>query len=575
MKFMNTTLIPIIIAVFTLFFVWKNKNDKLFISWIKKHWFYLPSIDFRLGRFFYFIGLALLLFSLADLRGPEEKIETNIPDQKTIIIIDSSASMLVEDIRPNRYEKAILLARHFIKNAFGHQVAVVLFSDNQKRIVPFTDDLDLLDSRVAGLSGLNILHGGSNISQAILESVQYFKEKSGNKNEVVGNILVFTDAEEHDGLPIEVIKGDISLAMVGVGSLNGGPIPQRSRNNTFRGYKMHNGKKIISKLDEGFLKKFGEMVENYKYWVVSSYSIPTEQILRFFRGNYEEKISKSKITTRPVYGHFIAILGVILFSISFFFKLRKSFIIPLALVFVIAPLELRAQDEEPKINPATLEKLDKVKEGAFNRKEKLNLALELIKEGDFKTGVTIFEENIKPSDPLPYKFNLSTGLLGKRDLKKGISNLKSLYELYKDNPQIEEAIRKNILFALKNEQSERKQEQQEKEKKEKNQDKKDENKKQKGDNGQSDKKDQENSDQEKKEQKNKEDKEQDKESEDKKNSKKPKDYKEKEKQLKQKRKMVKIPAMIKQLMGQDRKLQEKYIDTSTQDKQRNNKNRDW
>ena len=39
--------------------------------------------------------------------------------------------------------------------------------------------------------------------------------------------------------------------------------------------------------------------------------------------------------------------------------------------------------------------------------------------------------------------------------------------------------------------------------------------------------------------------------------------------------MVKIPAMIKQLMGQDRKLQEKYIDTSTQDKQQNKKSRDW
>jgi len=575
MKFMNAAFIPVLVLTFVIFFLWKHKSEKQFLKWIKEHWFYLPSFEFKLGRLLYYSGMALLLFSLADLRGPEEKMETNIPDQKTIIIIDSSASMLVEDIRPNRYEKAILLARHFIKNAFGHKIAVVLFSDNQKRIVPFTDDLDLLDSRVAGLSGLNILHGGSNISQAVLESVQYFKENSGDKEKVVGNILVFTDAEEHDGLPIEVIKGDVSLAMVGVGSRNGGPIPKRSRNNAFRGYKTHNGKKVISKLDENFLKKFGEMVENYKYWVVSSYSIPTEELLSFFRGNYEEKMSKGNITTRPVYGHWIALLGSFLFSLSFLFKLKKNFVIPILVIMSFSPRAIKAQEEElKKINPETLEKLEKVRSGELSRKEKLNLALDFIKEGDFKTGGVLFKENIKPQDSISYKFNMSTGLLGERKLKEGISNLKNIYDSYNNNPQFEEAIRKNILFALKQEQKKRKQEQEDKKKQD--QKEKEEKQKQQGQNGQDQQKgpkdDQNNEkdkkDQEGKDQKNKNEKKDNKQ-------KKPKDLKEKEKQLKKKRKMVKIPAMIKQLMGQDRKLQEKYIDTSTQDKQQNKKSRDW
>ncbi len=57
--------------------------------------------------------------------------------------------------------------------------------------------------------------------------------------------------------------------------------------------------------------------------------------------------------------------------------------------------------------------------------------------------------------------------------------------------------------------------------------------------------------------------------------KKPKSVRERESELKKMRKMIKIPAMIKQIMGVDRKLQEKYMDTRTHERKILKDRKDW
>ncbi|MBC96253.1 MAG: hypothetical protein CME63_00745 [Halobacteriovoraceae bacterium] len=182
-------LIPIIISIILYVIVFirtrKKMEDFVLLTWFKR-----KTNLYQFKKFLYLIGISLLLVSLLDFRGPEQKIESDIPDQKTIVIIDSSASMLAEDIRPNRFQKSLIMARHFVKKAFGHKIAVVLFSDQQKRLVPFTDDLDLLDARIAGLENVDLYDGGSNISQAIKESLGYFKNASSKNENLIGNILV-------------------------------------------------------------------------------------------------------------------------------------------------------------------------------------------------------------------------------------------------------------------------------------------------------------------------------------------------------------------------------------------------
>ena len=55
----------------------------------------------------------------------------------------------------------------------------------------------------------------------------------------------------------------------------------------------------------------------------------------------------------------------------------------------------------------------------------------------------------------------------------------------------------------------------------------------------------------------------------------PKTIEEKEKEIEQKRKMTKTPAMIKQIMSDDRDLQKKMMDTSTNIRGEQKPKRDW
>jgi Ca-activated chloride channel family protein len=623
---MHLEYLPIIIILFIIFSFFIIRENKKFFLWVKTYWFFERSKKNVLSTFLYLIAFLFLVISLLDLRGAETKIKAQIPDQKTIVIIDSSASMLAEDVRPNRFKKSILMARHFVKKAVGHQIAVVLFSDTQKRLVPFTDDLDLLDSRLAALETLNIRNGGSNISQAIMESMQYFKMDSvGDDNEIGGNVLVFTDSEEGDDSIKTKIPANVNLAMVGVGTLKGAQIPIRNRKGALNGYKRHNGKEVISKLNENALKSYGTQAKNFKYWIAQSFTIPTEQILSFFRKIHKSKLSKGDVRIRPVASEKLLIPFIVLYVLSILFGRAKSFSVGVLCLFIFLgyqPLSYAKTKEVEKSEKQIKEELakkgreeiiqqglDLLKSGDLSREGRLKLAENFMDNGEIEKSRRFYLETIDDWDKEEVKplINFGTSLLFTKRIKEGAqvyNYLKNERNLTDDQKDL---LRQNLLKALrKNKQDKKKQQKQEKQdkkdkqnkdKKQKqdqnqDQDKKQNKKEQNKDQGQEKKKDQK-KDQNKKQdnkEKNKDKNEEKEKSEkqkkekengegnDSKKKKKPQKsqtLEEKEAELRKKRKMVKIPATVKQILSEDRALQKRYIDTTNRQKRKNRTRKDW
>lgn len=607
MNFVNTKFLPYIILgsmiLFIVFFI-LNRN---YFTWIKSYWFLERSKMSRVSSLFYTLSLFLMLTSLLDLRGPEEKVKSNLPDQKTIIILDGSSSMLAEDVRPNRFGKAIQLARHFVKNAAGHQVAIVLFSDIQKRLIPFTDDIDLLDSRLSALEKTNSVSGGSNISQAIAEAVGYFE---GDKSEAIGNILVFTDAEEsEDSFDLE-LGSSINLAVVGVGTAKGSSIPLRWEDGSFRGYKTSKGQQVTTRLDENYIKSLGKRVKSYKYWIANSYSLPTDEIMNFFRATYNKTHGKGDMRIRPVYSHYILIPAILIYCLSVLLGRFATFktIVSLIFVLMVGMGSAYAQEEqkaEQKELPASLKKeIEKMKNGKASRKEILKVAEELLKNNEDEKARELYAEYAKTNDEEEVLFNRATSLLKTGNIDEALPLIQQIYKESK-NEKIKEEMRHNVLLALgnqsggKSKNQENKKDQKEN-KDEKNQDKNDE-KDQKGKDGKEDNKDnKENKDKNGKDNKDgkdgkdpkqnnnngegkdktKEDKKEDRGNEPKdldkpEREQSPKNLSEKEKMIESKRKMVKTPAMIKQIMNDDRELQKKMMDTSTNERGSTKPKRDW
>jgi Ca-activated chloride channel homolog len=579
--------IPFVLAAICVLFLIQIKLEISFYRWVKTYWFYSRKFRVFFSSLLKLFGLSLLILSLLDFRGEEEKIKLQVSDQKTIILIDSSASMLAEDIRPNRFKKALILARHFIKQAYGHQVSVLVFSDTHKRLVPFTDDFDLLESRVAGLDDLDLKDGGSNLSQAIFESLAYFSEVTGDAKTPQGNILVFTDSEEN-GEQINISKdlSKINLAIVGLGTAKGAPIPIRFKDGKFQGNKRHNGQEVITKLDEEQMKSFSKTFKNFKYWIALSYSIPTDEILNFFRDKVSAGSQERDHVSRPVKMHFVVLPALILIFLSIVLKWGNAFKALGIILILIGPLGSFSQEEQEEAYLKMKEEFwkkhsesfDELEKGRLSENDTLKLGEEALRAKIYDNARLIYRGVTGGKDKqedLETLFNQATAELANKKVEEAsdlVDKFQQLAESRNSNETVEysKKLRENMLLAINQKLEAQAKEEQKKKEQEEKQKQKGDKQSQQGE-GEGDKQSGEGNEDEKEKQKEskgkeKEDqkkKEAEKNNEEKKEEKKGESQKEREERIRQQKKMVKVPSLLKQLLNEDRDLQKKNIDPRT------------
>tara|TARA_Y100001936_G_scaffold252650_1_gene313305 strand:+ start:7107 stop:8828 length:1722 start_codon:yes stop_codon:yes gene_type:complete len=562
MSFNQLNLLPLVIVGLVIFWLATLRAEKKYYQWVLDHWFFKQSLLSKVSSIFYFLGFTFLLLALLDLRGKEQRVTGKSVDQKTVVLIDASASMLAEDVRPNRFEKATLLAKHFIKKAVGHQVSVVVFSDGQKRIVPFTKDMDLVEARLNTLKELDLDRGGTGLSMALQESIQYF---INSEQRPFGNILVITDAEETDGgLNLNVPDG-ISVAIVGVGTAKGAPIPIRNSRGVFRGNKKFKGETVISKLDETFLKKLGEKIKHFQYWVASSYSLPTEQILNFFSRSYKTKKSEDDFRIKPVLANYLLLPGVFMLILAFVMKNGKSFAVAALLICSMDSFGNNSPPE-PQKNEVILELEERFARNELGPKGKKKLASELLRQGFSEEATTLYKEVLPETitdENSVEKFNLGAAQLKAGKVKDGLKTYTELVDYLENNTSennldLLEKSKLNMLKAIQTQTQKKKQQNKNsksKEEKGKNQENKD---KDQGEGQSKDQKDQKGQGQgNKKDKKKNEDK-----SDQEKNQKKERDKKD-GKGESGKNEKQKVPSILKQLLSDDNQLQKKVIDANT------------
>lgn len=300
-------------------------HQRKFFKIIKRYFFYDRSTFHYLSTLLYLGSIALFATALLDLRGEDQKVKIELPEARTMILIDTSASMLAEDVQPSRLQRAAFIAKHFVRKSAGQQIAVAVFAEIQKKIVPFTTDLDLLDARLDTIKNLRNQYGSSAISVVIQDSLQYFYEGSEN---TVGNILVLTDGEEtSEGLNLKLPEG-IKLAMVGVGTERGGRIPLDDGRGFRFGYKKTRGEDVITKLHEDFFKRVVADTPGSKYWIANSYSLPTDEITEFFTGEFNKEKSEREMVIKPVEMERLIFPAILFFVLSVILKMFKTYSLP-------------------------------------------------------------------------------------------------------------------------------------------------------------------------------------------------------------------------------------------------------
>ncbi|MDR2345391.1 MAG: VWA domain-containing protein [Planctomycetaceae bacterium] len=175
------------------------------------------------------------------------------------VLLDTSKSMLAEDITPNRLERAKSAIRDLLDNVTGDRIGLLAFAGKPIIKVPLTTDRGFYNEVLNEISTASAPSGGTAIGDAIRRALLAMPPDAERDQAIV----LITDGEDHESMPIEAAKDaaakNVKIIAVGLGdNIDGGRIPIRDEkgNLTFLKY---NGQEIWSKVDDKTLREIAEI----------------------------------------------------------------------------------------------------------------------------------------------------------------------------------------------------------------------------------------------------------------------------------------------------------------------------
>ncbi len=173
-----------------------------------------------------------------------------------LFAIDTSKSMLAEDIRPNRLKRAKYGVLDFIGQLEGDRVGLMPFAGSAFLMCPMTIDYNAFESSLQALDTSIIPKGGTDLAAVINEAEAVLSNEANHKI-----LVLITDGENLEGDALQAAKRAAEKGMtiytVGVGTSDGELIPL-IRNGKTGFVKDATGKFITSHLDEKSLTAIAE-----------------------------------------------------------------------------------------------------------------------------------------------------------------------------------------------------------------------------------------------------------------------------------------------------------------------------
>ena len=231
----------------------------------------LPQLGATVNRFrralrfaLLLLGIALAIASLAQPRFGYTYEEVKRKGLDLIIAVDTSRSMLANDVPPNRLQRVKLASQDLINELRGDRIGLIAFAGRAFLQAPLTIDYGAAIEALNDLDTNVIPEGGSNISDAIALAVKTFgKSAVGNRA-----LIIFTDGEELAGDSMKFAKeaadAGVRIFTVGVGTPEGSLIPLSGQAGTSF-VKDRNGQVVKSKLDEKRLREIAQATEGRFY----------------------------------------------------------------------------------------------------------------------------------------------------------------------------------------------------------------------------------------------------------------------------------------------------------------------
>ena len=181
-----------------------------------------------------------------------------------VVAIDTSKSMLAEDITPNRLQRAKLAALDLMQQAKSDRLGLVAFAGGAFLQCPLTIDDNAFRQSVEALDVNIIPQGGTALAEAIKTANEAYKE--GDNFKV---LVIFTDGEDNDENALAAAeaaaKDGMKIFTVGIGTTEGEILRLKDAKGRTDYIRDGEGNVVKSRLNEALLQQIAGATEGGFY----------------------------------------------------------------------------------------------------------------------------------------------------------------------------------------------------------------------------------------------------------------------------------------------------------------------
>ena len=209
---------------------------------------------------------------------------------EAIIALDVSNSMLAEDVKPNRLEKAKMMVSNMVDGMRDDKIGLIVFAGQAFVQLPITSDYVSAKMFLETISPSMMSVQGTDIAEAINLSMRSFTQQE----DVSRAIFVITDGEDNEARGVEAAKQAASkgvrVYVLGIGNPGGAPIPIPG---TGQYIIDDEGNTVVSKLSEEMCCEIATAGNGSYIYVDNSSSAQkklSEQVDRLAKAKMESQI---------------------------------------------------------------------------------------------------------------------------------------------------------------------------------------------------------------------------------------------------------------------------------------------
>jgi Ca-activated chloride channel family protein len=200
------------------------------------------------------LGFAFLVIALARPKWGEKLQIYEGQGIDVVIALDASKSMHAQDVRPHRLSRAKTEIAILLDHLTTDRVGITAFAGECYVMCPLTTDIEATKLFLDIISPEVIPKPGTNLEKALLVSSSLFNPQE----ETYKALVLFTDGDNLVGDPMPAVEQlrdqGVKLFTIGVGTIEGSPVPELDNAGNLISYKKDEEEKIVmSRLAERLL----------------------------------------------------------------------------------------------------------------------------------------------------------------------------------------------------------------------------------------------------------------------------------------------------------------------------------